>query len=86
MAAYRLELGADVPDVAVDRAVGDLPVGGVHALNQAVAAAHVLGPSHELPEDRELRRGERDWLSGIAGRVLGRIDMHQPIIESSDPR
>src|SRR5262245_18461897 len=47
-AAHRLELGADVADVAVDGAVGDLAVGGIDAGNEAVAVAHVLGAAHEL--------------------------------------
>src|SRR5262245_31900991 len=64
MAAHRLKLRADVPDVAVDRAVGDLAVGGVNAGDQAVAVAHVLGSSQELLEERELGRGERHRLPG----------------------
>src|SRR5262245_21082864 len=70
LAAHRLELGADMPDVAVDRPVGDLAVGGVDARNEAVAVAHVLGPAQEFLEERELRRGERDRPPRIARRVL----------------
>jgi hypothetical protein len=83
LAARRLELGADVPDVAVDRAVGDLAVGGIHARNQAVAVAHVLGPAQELLEERELGGREGNRLPRISGRVLRGIEVQQPVLQRS---
>src|SRR6185295_18887376 len=85
LAARRLELGADVPDVAVDGAVGDLAVGGVDVADQAVAVAHVLGPAQELLEQRELGGREGNRPPRVACRVLRRIEAEEAVLQRAGP-
>src|SRR5689334_22213595 len=74
VAIHRGELGADVADVAVDSAVGDLDIeliGGGHDL---LAAEHRGGPRQEGAEDAELDGGEPQRYAGKSRDMLLRID------------
>ena len=68
------ELGADVADVAVDGAVGDLDVELIGRAHQLLAVEHRGRPRQERVQDAELDRGQRKRRAGEGRDMLLGID------------
>jgi hypothetical protein len=60
LAAGRRHLGADVADMAVDGAVGDMNIAGIGGIQDQLAREHEAGSRHQRTQDREFERGQRN--------------------------
>src|SRR6266702_7454901 len=74
VAALRRELCADVADVAVDGAVGDLDVELIGRAHQLLAVEHRGWPGQERAQDAELDRGQFQRCAGEGRYMLLGID------------
>src|ERR1043166_8681708 len=70
VAIHRRELGADVANMAVDGAVGDLDVELIGSGHDLLAAEYRGGPRQKRAQDAELDRGQSQRHSGEGGDMM----------------